>query len=112
MVIKIRHENDIAIVEITGPLKEGNGINTCHDKVKALISDGVTKVIIDLSGVEWMDSRGLGMLMSCFTSLSNVGGILKLAGATEEVNNLLMITRLITVFDSYATLEEAAESFA
>jgi anti-sigma B factor antagonist len=112
MAVKIRHENDIAIVEITGPLKEGNGIETCHDKVKDLISDGITRVVIDLSSVEWMDSRGLGMLMSCFTSLSNVGGSLKLAGATEEVNNLLMITRLITIFDSYASLEEAIRSFS
>lgn len=111
MSVEIRFENDVAIVEVTGHLKEGNGIDACHDKVKVLISDGCTKVVIDLSRVEWMDSKGLGMMMSCFTSLRNVGGALKLAGATEEVNNLLMITRLITIFDSYESVEEAIRSF-
>lgn len=111
MSVNVRFENDIAIVEVTGPLKEGNGIETCHNKVKGLISEGYTKVVIDLSRVEWIDSRGLGMLMSCFTSLSNAGGTLKLAGATEEVNNLLMITRLITIFDSFESLDEAIRSY-
>ena len=89
------------------------GVETdaCHEKVKALVSGGMKKIVVDLSKVKWMNSKGLGMLMACYTTLTNAGGQLKIAGATEKTNSLLMMTKLITIFDAYNTTDEAVENF-
>ena len=111
MAIKEKTVGDVVLVVVKGKLMGGNETDECHKRVKAIIAKGLTKIVIDLSKVKWVNSRGLGMLMACFTSLRNAGGDLKLAGASEKTNSLLMITKLITVFECYKTAEEAIQSF-
>ena len=68
-------------------------------------------VVIDLANVKFMNSSGLGMLISGFTTMKNGGGMLKLANATEKINSLLVITKLITIFEHFDSVDKAVESF-
>jgi anti-sigma B factor antagonist len=111
MSVKEKIVDDVAVLTVSGKLMGGNETWDVHAKVKSLISDGLLKVVVDLSKVKWMNSQGLGMLMSCYTSLKNVKGRLKIAGATEKVNSLFMITQMITVFDTVDTADRAVASF-
>ena len=104
-------DNNIAVVVVKGKLMGGPETDACHQKVKEMITDGHNNVIIDLSNVKWLNSRGLGMLMACFTSCKNSGGEMKIAGATEKVNSLLMMTKLMTIFESFDNADQAVGSF-
>jgi anti-sigma B factor antagonist len=111
MAIKTSTVGEVVVVKAKGKLMGGKETEECHVKVKELIAQDYKKVVIDLSKVKWVNSRGLGMLIACFTSLRNVGGDLKIAGATEKTNSLLMITKLITVFENFETIDEAVASY-
>jgi len=111
MAIKEKIVNDVAILTVRGNLMGGNETQELRDKVYSLISDGVVKVVIDLSKVSWMNSTGLGALMACHTSLANKNGGLAIAHAADKVNSLFMITQLIKIFKNYETVERAVASF-
>ena len=111
MPAKEKIQGDVAIVNVSGKLMGGDETKDIHEKVKSLLADGLKKIVIDLSKVKWLNSQGLGMLISCLTSVTNADGKLKIAGATEKVNSLFMITKLITVFDSYETTDRAVATF-
>lgn len=111
MAIKEKIIGDVAVLELKGKLWGGEECKAIHDKVKSLITDDIRKVVIGLSKVKWMNSQGLGVLMACHTSLTAVGGILRIAGATEKVNSLFMITKIITIFENFKTVDRAVASF-
>ncbi|MDW7680953.1 MAG: STAS domain-containing protein [bacterium] len=111
MAVKEKIIDDIAVIEISGKLMAGDEIQNLHHKVKTIINKGIKKAVIDLSKVKWINSQGLGALISCLTSVQKAEGVLKIAGATEKVNSLFMMTKLITVFDSYDTVDHAIASF-
>ncbi|GAB4378937.1 MAG: hypothetical protein Kow0042_27870 [Calditrichia bacterium] len=111
MKVKEKIEGDVAILTVSGNMMGGPETSALHEKVKSLIADGIKKVVIDLKGVKWMNSSGLGVLMACMTSLNNAGGKLKLASVTEKVKSLLMITQLMRIFDTYENADRAAASF-
>jgi len=111
MNIDVKELGNVTVLGIKGNLMGGPETTSVHDKVKALIEEGKDKIIIDLSRVKWMNSSGLGTMMGCLTSMKNANGRLKLCGVTEKVKSLFMITKLITLFDTYGTQEEAAEAF-
>ncbi len=111
MVVKEKIQGDLAVLAVSGKLMGGKETKQVHEKVKSLLGDGFKKIVIDLSKVKWLNSSGLGMLISCLTSITNAGGKIKIAGATEKVNNLLMITKLITVFDAYESVDRAVATF-
>ena len=81
------------------------------EKIKSLMADGITKVVIDLSKVKWMNSSGLGVLMASWGSLRKENGNLKLANISEKINSLLMITQLMQFFETYQSVERALASF-
>lgn len=112
MAIKEKIIRNVTVLEIKGKLMGGPETDECHEKVKQLIADGRKNLVIDLSKVKWVNSRGLGMLMACFTSCRNVGGDIKLAGTTEKVNSLLMITKLMTIFETFDNVDQAVGSFS
>jgi len=68
-------------------------------------------LVFNLASVKWLNSRGLGMLMACYTSCKNAGGELKIAGATEKVNSLLMMTKLLTIFETFENVDRAVGSY-
>lgn len=111
MAVKEKFQGDVAVLHVSGKLMGGDETKEVHEKVKSLLADGLNKIVIDLSKVKWLNSSGLGVLISCLTSVTNAAGKLKIAGATEKVNSLLMITRLITVFDSYESVDRAVATF-
>jgi anti-sigma B factor antagonist len=111
MQIKEQMKGDVAVIALKGKLMGGPETMAIHSKVKELIESGVNKVVIDLGKVSWMNSTGLGALMSSMTSLRNADGDLKLTHVTDKVKSLFMITKLITIFDTFDTEEEAIASF-
>ncbi len=111
MAVKEKIIRDVALLSISGKLMGGDETRELHEKVKSLIADDIKKVVIDLSKVKWLNSSGLGTLISCLTSMQSANGKLKIAGATEKVNSLFMMTKLITVFESYENADRAVASF-
>ncbi|MFO7890574.1 MAG: STAS domain-containing protein [bacterium] len=111
MKIGVKNFDDVYVLNVKGKLMGGPETSAMHDKVKELLAEDKKKIVIDLSKVKWMNSSGLGVLMGCFTSLKNAGGELKICGATDKVKSLFMITKLITLFESYKNVKEAVESF-
>ncbi len=111
MAIKQKLLDDVAIIIVSGKLMGGNETKKMHETVKEITDKGHKKIIIDLSAVKWMNSQGLGILISCLTTIKNANAILKIAGATDKVNSLFMITKLITVFDCYETVGHGIANF-
>ena len=111
MAIKEEMRAGISILEVKGKLMGGPETSEIHNRVKDLVANGVKKVLIDLGKVTWMNSTGLGAMMSSLTTVKNAEGELKIARATEKVKSLFMVTKLITIFDNYETVEEALDSF-
>jgi anti-sigma B factor antagonist len=111
MNIDVKEQNDVAVLTVKGNMMGGPETIAVHDKVKELIDQKKTKVVIDLSHVKWMNSSGLGTMMGCLTSLKSANGDLKLCGVTDKVKSLFMITKLITLFETYETPEEAIKAF-
>ena len=111
MKIGVKNFDDVYVVGVKGKLMGGPETTAVHDKVKELLAENKKKIVMDLSKVKWMNSSGLGVIMGCFTSLKNAGGELKICGATDKVNSLFMITKLVTLFESYKNVKEAVASF-
>ena len=107
MKIKEKIENHVAVLILSGKMMGGPETTALHDHIRGLINDGITKVVIDLGEVKWMNSSGMGVLMACTTTLKNVNGHLVLARVSEKVQSLLVITQLIKVFDTFETVERA-----
>ena len=102
---------DIVGLRLSGKIMGGPDASLLNDKLHELIEVGKTKVVVDLGSVEWMNSSGLGILIGGLTTMRNSGGDLKLANITDRIQSLLMITKLLTVFETFETIEEAAGSF-
>ncbi|MCK4892320.1 MAG: STAS domain-containing protein [Calditrichia bacterium] len=111
MKIKEKIEGDVAVLTISGNMMGGPETMALHEKVKSLGADEIKRVVIDLKGVKWMNSSGLGVLMACMSTLNNTGGKLKLASVTEKVKSLLVITQLMRIFDTFESAERAVASF-
>ncbi|MBN1482553.1 anti-sigma factor antagonist [candidate division KSB1 bacterium] len=112
MAIKEEMKAGVSILEIKGKLMGGPETTEIHTRVKELVANGVKKVVIDLGKVSWMNSTGLGALMSSLTTMRNAEGDLKIARATDKVKSLFMVTKLITIFDSYDSVDDAVHAFA
>jgi anti-sigma B factor antagonist len=82
-----------------------------HDNVKRLISKNVNEFVVDLRKVKWLNSSGLGVLMSSWGSVCRINGVMKLANVTQKVRSLLIVTQIITFFETYDTVDEAIKSF-
>jgi anti-sigma B factor antagonist len=107
MKLSSREQDGIVILEPKGKIMGGPDATALRESVRDLINEDKKKVIIDLAGVDWMNSTGLGILISCLTTLKNADGELKLSNVTEKIKSLLTITKLITVFDAYDSTDEA-----
>ncbi len=111
MKTKVSEKYNAVVIELKGNVMGGPEAQEFSDLLHKLLDDGKKHVVIDLAGVKFMNSSGLGMLISGFTTMKNGGGSLKLANATEKINSLLVITKLITIFENYDSVEEAVNSF-
>jgi anti-sigma B factor antagonist len=94
-----RQAGSVAIVDLSGQIKLGEGTSTLRDTVKDLLGKGQKKILLNLGDVNYIDSIGVGELVSAFTSVRNQGGELKLLHLTKKVHDVLQITKLYTIFD-------------
>ncbi len=111
MQISEKRQGDISVLTLKGKLMGGPETQAVHERIKELVEDKINKVVIDLGKVKWMNSSGLGMMMGALTTLKNANGELKLANVTDKVQSLFMITKLITIFQTYESVDEAIGSF-
>lgn len=111
MKLTSREIKDVVVLEPKGKIMGGPDATLLHDQLHEFIDQNKKKVVIDLAKVDWMNSTGLGILISGLTTLRNNGGELKLANVTEKIQSLLTITKLITVFECFESVEEAIASF-
>jgi anti-sigma B factor antagonist len=111
MKLDVKEIGAVSAIHVKGNLIGGAETLALHEKVKELLAQKRSRIIIDLSGVTWINSSGLGMLMGCLTSVKNANGEMKLTGVTEKVKNLFVITKLITLFDVFESVQEAVDTF-
>jgi anti-sigma B factor antagonist len=106
-----RQAGDVTILDLTGEVRLGDSSVALRDSVRKLADGGKNKVLLNLAGVKYIDSSGIGELIANYTTISRQGGQLKLLNLTDRIQNLLVITKLLTVFDSYDNEAEALKSF-
>ena len=109
--VKERQAGDVTILDMSGEVRIGEGAVSLRDSIRQLADQGKKKVLLNLAGVKYMDSTGVGELIANYTTVTRQGGQLKLLSLTERIQNLLVITKLLTVFDSYDNEAEALKSF-
>ncbi len=110
--LNTREVGDVTVVDVSGRITLGEGSSAMRDTLRDLVSHGKKKVLLNLSDVTYIDSSGIGELVSGFTTVANAGGKLKLLGLTKRVKDLLQITKLYTVFDVHEEEAHAVRSFA
>ena len=111
MKIEVREREGIQILDIEGKITIGKGDVVLREAVHEQIGKGVSKMLINLANVSTIDSSGVGELVSAYTTVTNRGGKLKLVKIPAKVNDILQITQLITVFETFDSEEEAVKSF-
>ena len=111
MSFKEEVHGDVYVLMVKGKLMGGTETTEIHDRVKQLTQVGVKKIVLDLGQVKWMNSSGLGALMSSMTTSKSAGGDLRLSSVAEKVESLLIITQLMKIFKTFSTVEEAIKSY-
>ena len=111
MQIDERAVGEVKILDIKGKVIMGEGNELLKDKVNSLVNQGFKKIVLNLEGVPYIDSAGLGEIVRTYTTVSRQGGKLKLLNLTKRIQDLLAITKLLTVFETYDTEKEAITSF-
>jgi anti-sigma B factor antagonist len=111
MKVTTRIVDHVAILDLSGRITLGEGSVQLRDAIRDLVAQGQKNILLNLSEVNYIDSSGIGELVSAFTSVKNQGGQLKLLNLTKKVHDLLQITKLYTVFDVRDDEAHAVESF-
>jgi len=106
-----RQAGDVTILDMSGAVRIGEGSVELRDAIRGLAEEGKKKILLNLAGVNYVDSSGIGELIANYTTVSRQGGQLKLLNLTDRIQNLLVITKLLTVFDAYEDEGEALKSF-
>ncbi len=107
-----RQVNGVTVVDISGRITLGEGSSTLRETVRDLLNRGEKKILLNLGDVTYIDSSGIGELVTCFARVTNQGGQLKLLNLTKKVHDLLQITKLYTVFDVHDDETGAIRSFS
>ncbi len=106
-----RQVGDVTVMDAAGRITLGEGASMFRDAIRELVAKGNKKVLLNLGEVSYIDSSGIGELVSGFTTVTNSGGQLKLVGLSKRVKDLLQITKLYTVFEVFDDETEAVRSF-
>jgi anti-sigma B factor antagonist len=109
--ISERQAGDITILDLEGKITIGEGSVALRSTIRRLLGDGKNKILLNLGGVGYVDSSGIGELVSSFTAVKKEGGSLKLLNLTQKIQDLLAITKLLTVFDTFDNEGDALSSF-
>jgi anti-sigma B factor antagonist len=111
MKVDVVEKNGVTILGLGGKITLGSGDVKLKEKLVSELGKGKKKIVVDLGEVSYIDSAGLGELVAAYTSAKKQGATVKLANLTKKVNDLLDITRLSTVFETYNSVDEAIKSF-
>ncbi len=111
MKIKTTEKYEAVVIELKGNVMGGEDTKEFNDLLHKLINEGKNRIIVDLGEVKFMNSSGLGMLIGGLTTVKKANGSYKLAKITDKIESLLIITKLITIFETYDSLDAAIESF-
>lgn len=111
MQIEERIVGDVTILDLKGKMTLGEGDELLKDKINSLIHQGQKKLLLNLEGVPYIDSAGLGEIVRTYTTVSRQGGNLKLVNLTKRITDLLSITKLLTVFETFESEKDAVASF-
>jgi anti-sigma B factor antagonist len=112
MQIEQRAIGSVMILDLKGKITLGEGDEVLKDKINSLILQGHKKMLLNLADVPYIDSAGLGEIVRTYTTVSRQGGQLKLVNLTKRITDLLMITKLLTVFETFDSEQEALKSFS
>ena len=111
MDIKERVVEGVSVLDLSGKIILGEGDVQVRDRIKDLLADGQKRILLNLGEISYIDSAGLGGLISAYTTTKREGGQLKLVNLTKRIQDLLAITKLITVFETFEKESEALSSF-
>ena len=111
MQIEERIVNDVTILDLKGKITLGEGDEALKDKINSLVHQNRKKILLNLEDVPYIDSAGLGEIVRTYTTVSRQGGQLKLVNLTKRITDLLSITKLLTVFETFDTEPEALKSY-
>ena len=111
MKVATRQVDGVIILDLSGRITLGEGSVTLRDSVRDLVAKGTKHILLNLGDISYIDSSGIGELVSAFTSVKNSGGELKLLNLTKKVHDLLQITKLYTVFDIWDSETSAITAF-
>jgi anti-sigma B factor antagonist len=112
MQIEQRAVGDVTVLDLKGRVTLGEGDELLKDKVNSLLNQGQKKIVLNLADVPYVDSAGLGEIVRTYTTVSRQGGSLKLLNLTKRITDLLSITKLLTVFETFDNENEAVRSFS
>ena len=111
MQIEQRSVGEVTIIDLKGKMTLGEGDELLRDKVNSLIQQNLKKLVLNLAEVPYIDSAGLGEIVRTYTTVSRQGGQLKLLNLTKRITDLLSITKLLTVFETFENENDAVRSF-
>ena len=112
MHIEERSVGDVVVLDLKGKITLGEGDELLKDKVNSLVNQGRRKILLNFGEVPYVDSAGLGEIVRTYTTVSRQGGSLKLLSLTKRITDLLAITKLLTVFETFDTESDAIKSFS
>ena len=112
MQIEQRAVGDVVVLDLKGRVTMGEGDEVLKDKVNSLLHQGQKKIVLNLAEVPYVDSAGLGEIVRTYTTVSRQGGSLKLLNLTKRITDLLSITKLLTVFETFESENDAVQSFS
>jgi anti-sigma B factor antagonist len=110
--IEERVSGDVMVLDLKGRITQGEGDELLKDKVNSLVNQGYKKILLNLADVPYIDSAGLGEIVRTYTTVSRQGGALKLVNLTKRITDLLSITKLLTVFETFDSETDAVRSFS
>jgi len=111
ITISERQAGDVTVLDMQGKVTIGEGSVTLRNAIRRLLVEGKNKILLNLGSVGYIDSSGIGELVSSFTAVKKEGGTLKLLNLTQKIQDLLAITKLLTVFDTFDDEASALASF-
>lgn len=109
--LTIRQEGDVTVVDAAGRITMGDSASALKESLRGLTADGAKKILLNLAGVSFMDTAGMGEMVGCYVSAYRAGTKIKICEVTRRIWDLLQMTRLTSVLDIYESEPEALESF-
>jgi anti-sigma B factor antagonist len=111
LTAKVRQIGDVAVVDLHGKITLGESTGVLRDELKSLMAQGTKNIVLNMAGVSYVDSAGLGELVGAYTTATNQGGAVKLLHLQSKMKDLMQITKLHTIFPSYEDEQDALKSF-